>query len=392
MMTQKPIRCKISETWATCGPCRSWGGIVVNKSKLHQALIAAFPAKASLAMLMGQRFDVLYTAYTPDDTLKVEYWNIIVQINAEGWLGDFARAAHEAVPRNPELARLMLDTGLTSASPALASGEPAAVMVPTPQRTLERVVRDGNTFVDVPDFLGRLSTLEGQTCRIELAGSPPRTLGTGFLVGADLVMTNQHVIDTLTGNPPLVCRFDYLVASDGVQVRAGTTVPVAQDWLVNSRPPDPADTSLDDVGDPAPDNLDFALIRLATRVGDNPRGGTEGPENPPRGWIGIDPALAAGPNDDLFILQHPEGAPLKLGVGRLTELRGGGLRLRHDVITEGGSSGSPVLNSRLDLVGLHHAGDPNYFRLALFNQAIPMSRIVGWLDGKVDPFWTTAPP
>ena len=344
-------------------------------------------------MLLGQRFDVLYDTLTPQDAIDVEYWNILVQVEAQGWLEALARAAHEAVPGNGQLADLMLDDGLTSGARiiAAANGTPS-ILAETPKVRLERLVRDNSSFIDITQLLGRLSALEGQTCRIELEGVPPRAIGTGFLVGPDLVMTNQHVIDGQAAGAPMICRFDYLVDAGGVQVREGVAVPVAADWLVKASPPDPSDESLDEGDAPAPDNLDFALIRLSRPVGDTPRAGDEGPDNRPRGWIGIDPTLQVGQGDDLFILQHPEGTPLKLGVGRLTALHGGGLRWRHDVATEGGSSGSPVFNRKLDLVGLHHAGDPNYFRTALFNQAIPIDRIVGWLQGKVDPFWTQAPP
>lgn len=364
----------------------------MNKAKLSTALLAAFPLRAKFAMFLGQRFNVLYDTLTPQSALDVEYWNIVVQVQAEGWLEALARAAHEAVPGNAALADLMLEDGLTSGARVAVAYAAQQAIAEKPRIRLERVVRDNSDFSDIATFLARLSALEGQTCRIELAGSPPRALGTGFLVGADLVMTNQHVIDGLAADAGMICRFDYLVDAGGVRVREGVAVPVAQDWLVQERPPDPADESLAEDDIPAADNLDFALIRLSRPLGALPRSGEEGPDNPPRGWIGIDPALHAGESDDLFILQHPEGAPLKLGVGRLTALHGAGLRWRHDVATEPGSSGSPVFNRKLDLIGLHHAGDPNYFRTAAFNQAIPMDRIVGWLDGKVDPFWTQAPP
>ncbi|WP_295048084.1 trypsin-like peptidase domain-containing protein [uncultured Paracoccus sp.] len=364
----------------------------MNKTKLSKALQAAFPRREKFAMFLGQRFDVLYDTLTPQSTLDVEYWTIVVQVQAEGWLEALARAAHEAVPGNSALADLMLENGLTSGARVTMTQAAPQAIAERPKARLERLVRENSDFSDIATFLARLSALEGQTCRIEIAGSPPRALGTGFLVGPDLVMTNQHVIAGLDRDAAVICRFDYLVDAGGVEVRKGVAVPVAQDWLVQQRPPDPSDESLAEDDIPAADNLDFALIRLSAAIGSTPRSGNEGPDNPPRGWIGMDPTLSARENDDLFILHHPDGAPLKLGVGRLTALHGGGLRWRHDVATEGGSSGSPVFNRKLDLIGLHHAGDPNYFRSAAFNQAIPMDRIIGWLDGKVDPFWTEAPP
>lgn len=363
-----------------------------DRNRLHKALLSAFPSKSRLAMMLGQRFGVLYGTLTQDDAQGVEYWNIIVQVGAEGWLDELARASQETVPGNDLLTKVVLDLGLSSAaraslpSPAGANGGTA----------LQRLVRDRSEFTDLPAFLARLTALEGQACRIEQAGKqtgdPPQAFGTGFLVGPDLVMTNQHVTAALDPGRTTICRFDYLTDARGIEVRAGVEIGLAADWQVASRPPDPSDDTPDDIDKPAPENLDFALIRLARRVGDLPRRGDPGPDNPARGWIAIDPARDAAKDEDLFILQHPEGAPLKLAVGRLIALHGDGLRWRHDAATEGGSSGSPVFNRKLELVGLHHAGDPNYFRNATFNQAIPMAKIIGWLDGKLDPFWTEAPP
>lgn len=365
----------------------------MNKARLHKALLSAFPTSPRLAVLLGQRFDRNYATLTAPGPIDIEYWTVLVQAEAEGWLEALARAAHEALPGNPLLADLILEDGLSSAaSLATANGSPTIVAGPTRRLALERLVRENSDFVDIATFLERLAALEGQTCRIETDASPPAALGTGFLVGPDLVMTNQHVVAALPPGRRMACRFDHLADRAGVEVHAGITVAPADGWLVTSRPPDPADDSLVETDVPAPENLDFALIRLSRNIGNLPRIGPEGPENPPRGWIGIDPTLKVQAGDDLFILQHPSGSPLKLGVGRLTGVYGGGLRWRHDVATEGGSSGSPVLNRQLALVGLHHAGDPNYFRTALFNQAIPIERIVAWLQGKVDPFWTAGPP
>ena len=56
-------------------------------------------------------------------------------------------------------------------------------------------------------------------------------------------------------------------------------------------------------------------------------------------------------------------------------------RLRHQVNTKRGSSGSPCLNARLELVALHHAGDPNFdpARRPAWNAAVPIAAIRGYL-------------
>jgi hypothetical protein len=363
------------------------------KLKIFKALMSAFPSRGKLSLLLGTRFGVDYDVLTHQDALDVEYWTVIEQVEAEGWLADLARAAYESVPRNPALGALVVEFGLTSVVGALpqavqGGGVPPAAGGPA----LERMVRERSSLNDVPTFLGSLAGLEGRVCRIETTGLKAR--GTGFLVGPDLIMTNHHVVaDSLPAKPGaggLVCRFDYLVGSDGVEVRSGRTVGLAADWLVCAQPHDPSDVSLTANGPPAADALDFALLRLAEPVGDLPRKGDPAPDNPARGWIGVDRSLAAGEGDDIFILQHPDGAPLKLGVGRITALFAQGLRMRHDVTTEPGSSGSPVLDRALRLIGLHHVGDPNAFRNALWNQAVPVANIIAFLDGKVDPFWEVA--
>lgn len=211
----------------------------MNKTKLHKALLAAFPARAKLAMLLGQRFNVLYDTLTRESTVDVEYWTVLVLAEAEGWLEALARAAHEAVPGNAPLAELMVEDGLTSGARITAANGAPALVAEKPRSRLERLVRENSEFIDITAFLGRLSALEGQTCRIELAGAPPRALGTGFLVGPDLVMTNQHVIDGQAAGAQMICRFDYLVDAGGVRVREGVAVPVADDWLVKESPPRP---------------------------------------------------------------------------------------------------------------------------------------------------------
>ena len=219
-------------------------------------------------------------------------------------------------------------------------------------------------------------------CWIDIPGGG----GTGFLVGPDLVLTNQHVVEPVSAGKAswrdVRCRFDYRQPLDGPGLAAKklTVVELAEEWLVDSRPPSPHDWN-PALGDAGPGETDSALIRLADPLGDLPVGGlTADPQAEPRGWIDASaepPPLAGG--NQVFLLQHPRGDPLRLTIGTVTEFNAAGTRLRYSANSRDGSSGSPCFNADLRLAGLHHAHDPSY--PPAWNQAIPFRLIqAGWRD------------
>ncbi len=59
-------------------------------------------------------------------------------------------------------------------------------------------------------------------------------------------------------------------------------------------------------------------------------------------------------SDPVFIIRHPDGRPKEIGLTRNLVRFAGAERIQYLTDTEGGSSGSPVFNSRWQLVALHH--------------------------------------
>ena len=235
------------------------------------------------------------------------------------------------------------------------------------------MIRDNAKFINPTVFRERLPELEGQVCWVDIPGGG----GTGFLVGADLVLTNQHVVDRISQNlaraSDVKCRFDYRQALDGSvpTQKKPTTVDLHATWLVDSQPPSDADgdPTLREAGE---NESDYAIVRLAERIGDLPVGGdTVDAKALPRKWIdtmGDVPAVTAG--NQVFLLQHPKGEPLQLTVGTVTEFNNAGTRVRYDANSKDGSSGSPCFDADLRLVALHHAHDPA--TPPKWNQAIPL--------------------
>lgn len=234
--------------------------------------------------------------------------------------------------------------------------------------SLEATVRRRAGFTDFALWIERFARVRRWVCRIET----PSSLGTGFLVADDLVLTNYHVVQDQNVADPfasiIACRFDYSAGPLGV-ASAGVRHPLTtKGWLVDKSPED---------------ELDYALIRLATDAAGEIVDGS------PRGYL---PIVLSTPRpqpiDIVFIVQHPEGSPLKLSVGTALAWDAGRMRLRYDANTEPGSSGSPCLDVRLNVVALHCGRDCRH-GAARFNEGIPIGLVIEQLQarGFAPTFW-----
>jgi hypothetical protein len=253
--------------------------------------------------------------------------------------------------------------------------------------------------LDVAIWRERLGQVETQICRIEIPVNGKQISGTGFLVGPDLVMTNYHVMEpVILGEQgrtdsrglaaradQVILRFDYKRMDDGFVTNPGVVFRLAPDWHVDSSPPSPIDRQIEKTGAPAPDQLDYALLRVAGEPGNRQPGGRTEPGGTKRGWITFPEAshefVAHTP---LFIVQHPRGMPLKLALDMdaIIGVNQNGTRVTYTTNTDPGSSGSPCFNANWDLVALHHSGDPDFdpAHKPEFNEGIPVQAIRALLE------------
>jgi hypothetical protein len=338
--------------------------------RFREALYEAFDEPSLELLTTDYFFPATFSRISPPGfgkTFNDRLQELINQARMNDWLVDLVATARERRPKNTAIAGIAGDLGLTISGPRVDN--------PT-GRPLEELIQANARFINPAIFHERLPALEGQVCRIDIPGGG----GTGFLVGHDLVLTNQHVIDRVTRGQArwqdVRCRFDYRQPIDGstLERKKPTEVGLAQQWLVDSRPPSEYDWN-PTLGEAEPEEVDSALIRLADPIGDLPLGGASAdPDAEPRRWITAaaePPPMTAG--NQVFLLQHPEGEPLQLAIGTVTEFNATGTRVRYDANSKDGSSGSPCLDADLQLVALHHAHDPAY--PPDWNQAIPLAAI-----------------
>lgn len=355
--------------------------------QLTEALAAAFPSEADLRMMLRFKLSRNLDAIAGGSTVIERAFNLIRRAEAEGWTGKLVNGAHQANPGNPELAAFVVSYGLSSVAPA-AEG------------ALELMLNEELPFQDFRAWLASWAKVEPCVCRIEvpLRGRPATKCGeslgcgTGFLVGKDLLLTAYHVVEPLIdwqtrqaagekwARPEDVrLRFDYARRENEAPIYEGTLFSLAPKWDVALLPYSKADSHTGLL--PGEDELDFALVRVAGAPGNQPIGGPGGPGAAKRGWIEIpaDPAWPT-PETAMYILQHPDGLPLKLAPpDRIIGLNENKTRVRYRVNTLSGSSGSPCFSANLELIALHHYG-----RKAEFNQGVPLAAIAP----KIRPYLT----
>ncbi|MGB8859942.1 MAG: effector-associated domain EAD1-containing protein, partial [Ilumatobacteraceae bacterium] len=266
--------------------------------------MSAFPSWNDLRQMTSGYLDLSLTTVTAQhNDLLTQAFDLIEWARSHGKLADLVLGARYANADNPELYVFAQKLGLNSSDQS--------------KSTLQAFVSSNHTFLDVAFWRGQLSKLEWSMCRIDVDSVG---VGTGFLIGPDVVLTNHHVVSSAIAgklSPSRVsCLFDYKVAENQV-LSAGTRVSLADGgaWTLGSSPHSAHDLEADPKsGDPTGDELDFALLRLAQPAGTLPAGGYESGD--PRGWItfganAVDFATMPG----ISILQHPNREPLKLAIG-----------------------------------------------------------------------------
>ena len=174
---------------------------------------------------------------------------------------------------------------------------------------LQRNVRPNLTHLDINAWQTRLLQIKLQVCRIEM---DENAIGTGFLVGPDTVLTAWNVFEEAVKPGDSATNWGVVSIMSCFRTerfgpdKCSRCKPAAASIPVPTAPPrvPPILTTF-----PTPAELDYALLRMADRVGEEQVNGA------PRGWIALPkaalPLEADGP---ILIVQHPRGMPMKLAM------------------------------------------------------------------------------
>lgn len=233
-----------------------------------------------------------------------------------------------------EVRKYVEDDALVGGAHAVAATRRGFAKSALPGSALEARTSDPPPMID---FM-LSAVLAEATCLVEVGNAR----ATGFLIGRETVLTVYHAVaDAIAQDWPgerITLRF-------GIGGEAGTTTLDAAPGLAWRGPASPySKADIDGKGAPAPNELDFAAIRLAQPV-EASRAVLKLPRDVP----------IVAPGDALLIAQHPNGGPLKLATGTLVGYSVEGERLHYEADTAPGSAGAPVLGQNNQLIAIHHA-------------------------------------
>jgi hypothetical protein len=190
-------------------------------------------------------------------------------------------------------------------------------------------------------LLELLANYRRAVCKITCSGVDFRGLdtqwsGTGFLVGPNLLVTNNHVLNTEAVTASAVVDFEYERGpGDLLSQKPVTRTPKRSLQL------DPSRLFLTD---PAVGGLDFTFVWIGEEAARD------------YGYIPMSRASFAGRVfDPVFIIHHPNGELKQVSLDDTELLNVEKVLLLYAADTEGGSSGAPVITRNGKLCGLHHA-------------------------------------
>jgi len=328
--------------------------------ELLRVMVALYRSQLD-ATMFAQKYGIDPADIPSGLSLRQLWYHFLLDGNAHNVTRDLVQGALDQFPRSehaPFLRALLENTNPppTSAEPADPAGGPPPGFTGNPVVTQPEALLFGDDLTIPIGRVGRLAkTLERiiekapSICLLRVSNPLGEFFGSGFRIGNDLVLTNEHVLFPL-GIRATAVILDFLFEIDS-----------------NNQPLTVASFSGDLASIIADRGDDWAIIKVV---------GTMKSE-----WktISLTDAPPPTPGDSAFIVQHPSGQMKRLGFVRNTISDLDDRVVHYLTDTQPGSSGSPVFDSEGRCIALHHAGgEPTQFigrQPIIKNEGIRISRI-----------------
>jgi S1-C subfamily serine protease len=325
--------------------------------ELRDLFVLAYRRPTAAEQLADQA-GIVPGTFPVHDNMRMTWTELLREMGNQGKLrtlvtkaaGDPAAAAYqprfdEMLKDRPPVAPPARDAGVLDGWKGDDS-EPGVASRLYPERLMER----RNRLIPI-ELAASVVQAARSVAKLSLRFGDRPAHGTGFLIGADLLLTNHHNVfhEEYGAVTSLVAEFDYEQGFRGAALVRRAVVESI-------------------VGDP---DDDWAVLLLEQAV-----------DRPP---LKLGTPYDVGIDDTVVIIQHPTGAYKQFALEPLAVRHVDDRRVQYVADTQHGSSGSPVFNVRMHVIALHHAeaeigvvveGKPD---VAWRNQGITITKVMSGL-------------
>jgi len=330
-------------------------------TQLKQFLASLIPFKED-ALTLVQNAGISTNQITWSNNSTTMWASIVNYAKENQQLNDLVKAILDERPKNPHLLAFASDIELDySQGPPIDKVDWKGTPEP---KSLEKIMGKASTLLPIYFFSMGLERAKA-VAKIEIPRPNNKLeVGTGFLIDDDLLLTNYHVIRDAADAAQATIKFNYEESRPNVAVQ-------------------PTPLSLD------PDNgfatsgsivEDWTIVRM--------KGADTDALKDFRGGISLREGTDTQKDDFVNIIQHPAGGLKQIGLYHNLVTFSDNAVVQYLTDTEAGSSGSPVFNSKWNIVALHHSGgmlrEPNsnskdtYLR----NEGIPIKTVLAGIQKK----------
>lgn len=274
-----------------------------------------------------------------------------------------AQAPHVPFISDPSVA----PTPFSDLGPRSPVDDPESMLDGFRKLRLEATV--GREIIAPAALLEILARRRRAVARITVGEGRSALSGTGFLVGRNLLLTNNHVLDSADAAHDATVEFDYEVSSD--DLLAGTASPLAAKKFK-------LEPGRLFVTSPVAGGLDFTFVWI-----------DEAAERE-QGCIPLERAsFTVKRGEQAFVIHHPRGEPKQVSLDDTDVLNIQSTVIHYSSDTDYGSSGAPVLDRQGRLIALHHARDERALPLPdggttdIVNEGIKIGAIAVELETRI---------